>query len=387
MERYELVIVGGGLASARAIKSYREAGGGGRIALVSADASLPYHRPPLSKRFLRGESEAADALVEQEPFYAEHGVEARLGAEAAGVDTGARAVELATGERLGYGKLLLATGARPRRLDVPGADLPSVFSLRTLADAARLREAARSASRAVVVGAGFIGCEVAASLRHLGLDVTLVHRGAGLFEQLRAPELSAQLTELYRQRGVELVLRDEVAEFRAGSVETRAGRSLPADIAVVGVGVSPSVELLAGSGVELGDGVVVDERYRTSAPDVYAAGDVACFQDPVFGRRRRVEHWSNANYQGAEVGKLLAGAQGGYDVVSSFFTELFGTVLRVFGDTSAFDELVLDGSLDEGRLLGTYLANGRMVGAVLTGQDEETESRLKEAIRAGARPV
>jgi NADPH-dependent 2,4-dienoyl-CoA reductase/sulfur reductase-like enzyme len=385
MESFELVIVGGGLASARAIKAYREVGGGGRIALVSKDGSVPYHRPPLSKRYLRGETDREGTLVEPEAFYAENDVELLLGRAATRVLPGERRVETDAGEQFAYEKLLLATGAWPRTLNVPGADLPRTFTLRTLEDSTRIREAAATASRAVSVGGSFIGMETAASLRALGLEVTVVELAESLFPILAAPELSRQLAELYRGHGVKLALGDSVSAFRGDgrvrTVATQSGRAIEADLVVVGVGVVPQTDFLAGSGVEVDNGIVVDERFRTNVPGIWAAGDVARFHDPVFGRRRRIEHWSNANYQGTEVGKALAGLDARYDSVSTFFTEVFGHTIKVFGDTSQADDRTFEGSLADGRLLGLYLERGRIAGAVLSGQDEETEERLKRAIR------
>ena len=389
MSKLELVIVGGGLASARAVKAYREAGGAGRIALVSRDSSVPYHRPPLSKRYLRGETDREGTLVEPESFYADQDVELWLERTAERVLPGERRVELDGGESLTYERLLLAPGAWPRMLDVPGADLDGVFTLRTLEDSTRIREAAGSAQRAVAVGGSFIGMETAASLRVLGLQVTLVELAETLFPILDAPELSHGLADLYRERGVELVLGDSVAAFRGEgrleAVETKAGTSIPADLAVVGIGVVPQTAFLEGSGIELDDGIVVDERFRTSAPSVWAAGDAARFHDPVFGRSRRIEHWSNANYQGTEVGKALAGEDARYDSVSTFFTEVFGFTIKVFGDTSEADRRTFGGSLAEGKVLGLYFEQEGLVGAVLSGQDEETEERLKSVIRERGR--
>ena len=388
MQTFELVIVGGGLASARAIKAYREAGGSGRIALVSKDSSVPYHRPPLSKRYLRGETDRDGTFVEPESFYAEHDVELLLERAATRVQPGERRVELDGGETLGYGKLLIATGSSPRLLNVPGAELRGIFTLRTLEDSTRIREAAAAGARAVSVGGSFIGMETAASLRALGLDVTVVELADSLFPILNAPELSRQLAELYREQGVDLVLGDSVAAFRGETrvqaVETQSRRTIEADLAVVGIGVVPQTDFLAGSGVEVDNGIVVDERFRTSVPGIWAAGDVARFPDPVFGRSRRIEHWSNANYQGAEVGKALAGVDTKYDSVSTFFTEVFGATIKVFGDTSRADDRTFEGSLVEEKLLGLYLEQGRVAGAVLSGQDAETEERLKQLIREGA---
>ena len=382
MKQFELVIVGGGLASARAIKAYREAGGEGRIALLSKDSVPPYHRPPLSKGYLRGETVEAP-FVEGESFYVDNDVDVLLGTSVSDLSVGTRTLTTEHGGRYGYEQLLIAAGARPRHLKVPGADLDGVFALRSLADSGAIRDAARDANSAVVVGGGFIGMEVAASLRQLGLEVTLVHKGSGLFDQLGSRELSVQLASLYLEHGVDLLLEQEVAAFagdgRLANVETKGGVRVRADLAVVGVGVVPNVEFLAGSGLALDNGVVVNSRFETSAPGVYAVGDVASFFDPLFERRRRLEHWSNAHYQGAEVGRILAGEDGGYDTVSSFFSEVFGTSIKVFGDTAHAVQLSADGSLESG-FLATYGEGDRLVGAIAVGQSEEREGLVKELI-------
>src|SRR5438552_879818 len=386
MSTSPIVIVGGGLATAQVVKAYREAGGTDPIRIFSADVDPPYHRPPLSKRYLRGEIERDGTFVQPESFYAEQDAELRLGTVVRSVAGGA--VELADGERVEYGRLVLASGATPRRLPVPGMDLDGVFTLRTLSDSTAIRERAREARRAVVVGTGFIGLEVTASLRTLGVDVTIVDIGTEMFPAAEAPPLSAYLADLYRERGVELLLGDGIAELRGDGrvqgVRTTSGEERDADLVVVGIGVVPDTEFLESSGLELFDGVVVNERFEASHRGVYAVGDVARFHDPVFGRPRRIEHWSNANYQGGELGRILAGTEGGYDMVSSFFTELFGTTFKVFGDTAGHEELVMRGDFHDGSAIGFYLRDGKIVATVLTGQDDETETHLKELIRAHA---
>jgi NADPH-dependent 2,4-dienoyl-CoA reductase/sulfur reductase-like enzyme len=381
MKKFELVIAGGGLAAARAIKSYRECGGEGRIALLAGETVLPYHRPALSKRYLRGEVGAP--FAEDETFYREHDVDVLLGTPVTAVDPGARSVTTDVGD-LRYEQLLIATGATPRRLDVPGFDLPGVHALRTIHDSDRIRAAAHAAGKAVVVGGGFIGMEVAASLRRLGLDVTLIHRGEGLFDQFGSEELSDELASLYRERGVDLLLEEEVAGFGGGErleyVETKSGTFVEAQLAVVGVGVVPNVDFLATSGLALENGVLVNRRFETSAASVYAVGDVANFYDPLYGYQRRIEHWSNANYQGTEVGKILATKAGSYDTVSSFFSEVFGTTIKVFGDVSRFDALTMDGSLGSGALLASYGRDDRLVGALAIGQSDELEALVKDLI-------
>jgi NADPH-dependent 2,4-dienoyl-CoA reductase/sulfur reductase-like enzyme len=213
--------------------------------------------------------------------------------------------------------------------------------------------------------------------------VALIHLGSGLFDQLGSRELSGQLASLYSERGIELLLQEEVAAFGGdGSmayVQTKSGAPVQADLAVVGVGVVPSVDLLAGSGLKLENGVIVNARFETSAPGVYAVGDVANFFDPLYERRRRIEHWSNANYQGTEVGRILAGHRGGYDTVSSFFSEVFGTTIKVFGDTSHATQLSAEGSLEEG-FLASYADRGRLVGTISVGQSDELETLVKDLI-------
>jgi 3-phenylpropionate/trans-cinnamate dioxygenase ferredoxin reductase subunit len=357
--RYDLIVVGGGLASAKAVEAYREHGGDGTVLLLSADRYPPYHRPPLSKRLLRSEQEPDEAFVQPESWYAEQRIDLRLGTRVRALDLTRRAVQVEP-EDVGFEQLLIATGASPRPLD-------GALTLRTIDDSLAIREAARGAGRATVIGTGFIGLEVAASLRALDVEVRLATGGRALFGAFGSGDFSAYLDGLYREQGVEVV-----DEAPTGS-----------DPLIAGIGVAPVIDWLEGSGLDLDDGVVVDERFRTSAEGVYAVGDVARFFDPIFGHARRIEHWSNANYQGAEVGKILAGASGGYDTVSSFFTELFGKSFRVFGELRGDTEL--EGSFDSGRAIVRYRDGGKLVGALVTGLEDDEIDELKTAIRDQAR--
>jgi NADPH-dependent 2,4-dienoyl-CoA reductase/sulfur reductase-like enzyme len=381
-----IAIVGGGLAAARVVQAYREAGGKDPITLVSNDEWPPYSRPPLSKGFLRGESEAEDALVQAAEDYERAGVDLRLVTTAESIGLEDRRLRLTGGEVVPWSRLVIATGARPRKLPVRGADLPGVHVYRTIADAKAVRTAAGSAERALVIGGGFIGMETAASLRRRGLEVTQVDRSPRLFAALGVPEVSASLERLYRERGVEVVLEEGIAEFRgngtlSGAV-TQGGRTIEADLAVVGIGVDLHTELLEGTGIALDDGVMVDERFETSVPNVYAVGDVARFHDPIYGHARRIEHWSNADHQGRQLGRLLAGEDAPYDHVAYFFTELFGTKIGVLGDPDGgFDEVVVRGSLDDGKVIAFYLRRGRLVAALVSGQDDETRAALNELLR------
>ena len=347
-----IAIVGAGLAAAKCVESYREQGGEDEIVVWSQDPYGPYHRPPLSKRLLRGESEAADALVHPREWYAEHGVDLRLGVSVLSLDD----VRADT--------LVIATGARPRVLG-------DALALRTLDDSLELRRRAETARTAVVVGGGFIGCEVTASLTLLGVQVTQVVREPMVFAPLQAPPLSAALHETYRAHGVDLWLEaTEIPE---------------AELLVAGIGVEPNVELARAAGLEVRSGVVVDERFSTGRPGLYAIGDVAEFFDPVFRRHRRIEHWSNAAYHGTTLGRILAGdADARYDIVSAFFSEEFGRSFRLFGDPLGHDDTRLDGDFGEGDAVLRFLKQGATVGAVVAGQDEDTENALKDEIRVGA---
>lgn len=345
-------IVGGGLAAAKLVEAYRESGGADEITIWSQDPHGPYHRPPLSKKVLRGEASPEDGLVHPHGWYAENGVDLRLGETVSSLDD------------LTADTIVLATGARPRQLE-------GTLALRTYDDAAGLRARAEGARTAVVIGGGFIGCEVAASLTVAGLEVTQIVRDPMVFAPLQAPPLSEALHDLYRAHGVDL---------RLGEAEVPDG----ADLNVAGIGVVPNVELAAAAGLEVRNGIVVDERFETARPGVYAIGDVAEFFDPLYGRHRRIEHWSNSAYHGTTLGKILAGEDARYDTVSSFFSEQFGQVFKAFGDALGHDGTALEGDFRSGSAVLRFVRGTDVVAAVLKGQDEDAESSLKDEIRAGA---
>ena len=348
-------IVGGGLSAAKLVESYRDGGGTGEIVLWSSDPHGPYHRPPLSKRLLRGESAPDDALVHPIEWYAEQGVDVRLGESVSSLD------------ELRADQIVIATGARPRHLG-------SALVLRTIDDSLELRRRAESARTATVIGGGFIGCEVTASLTQLGLQVTQVVREPMVFATLEAPPLSEALHDTYRAHGVDLRL--EASDIPS------------ADLVVAGIGVDPNVEIGRDAGLDVRSGIVVDERFQTSRPGVYAIGDVAEFFDPLYRRHRRIEHWSNAAYHGTTLGRILAGdLEARYDIVSAFFSEEFGRSFRLFGDSTGHDSLRLEGDFHEDDAVLRFLNGRSTIAAVLMGQDEETEKALKDEIRAGAAAV
>lgn len=337
-----IAVVGGGLAAAKLVEGYRAAGGGDDVVIWSADPRGPYHRPGLSKRVLRGEAEPESVLIDVQ------GAELRF----------EQLDALPRGDTV-----VLATGARPQQL-------PGALVLRTLDDSLELRRRAEQAERAVVVGGGFIGCEVTASLTQLGVQVTQVVREPLLFATLECPPLSEALHERFRAHGVDLRL--EASE-------------LPdAALLVAGIGVAPNVELARAAGLEVRNGVVVDDRFRTSRDGIYAIGDVAEFYDPVYRRHRRIEHWSNAAYHGTTLGRILAGEDARYDTVSSFFSESFGLAFTFFGDPLGHDATSLEGDFAGDRAVFRFLRGGGTIAAVSLGLDEDAKSALRDEIRAGA---
>lgn len=382
-----IVVIGASTAGGSAVATLRREGYQGPLVLVGDEPHPPYQRPPLSKGYLQGEHALERLLLRPEGFYGEHDVDLRLGVRATRLDTERRRVSLDDGEELAYAQLLLATGGRNRRPAIPGIDLPGVHDLRTVADADAIRAALPTARHAVVVGLGFIGCEVAASLRTAGLDVTAVEpQPTPLYASL-GPEIGGAVADLHRERGVELLLGDAVAGFegdgRLEAVATRAGRRLPADLAVVGLGLEPATELAHGTEIRTDDGILVDDRCRTDAPGVYAAGDVARQVHPRSGRRVRVEHWQNAQLQGAAVARTMLGADEPYDEPHWFWSDQYELTLQSVGEPPPQAREVRRGSVAERSFSWFYLDEGRLVAAVGLGRPREIAlaSRL---VKAGA---
>lgn len=367
MGRSRIVIVGGSLAGATAAATLRGDGFDGEIELIGAETRLPYNRPPLSKGYLRGQDRFEDQLVKPAGYYAEQRIDLRLGARATAIDASRRFVELEGGERVGYDRLLVATGGRNRVLSVPGADLAGIFQLRTVEDCDRIRAAAVRGRRGVVVGLGFIGCEVSASLRQLGLDVAAVEGARAPLARVLGEEVGQVLAGIHREKGVTLVLEDSVAAFEgAGRVErvrTGKGRVLECDMVVAGIGIVPNAELLASAGAGVENGVLVDERCRTSLPDVFAAGDVTDHRHPIFGRVR-VEHWNNGYQQGRAAARSLLGGEQPYDYIHSFWSDQYEHSLQYVGFAAGWDRLVFRGRPERRAFLGFYLKDGIVRAAV-----------------------
>jgi len=385
MQPQRIAIVGGGLAGATAAVSLRERGFDGQIQIVCAEPHLPYNRPPLSKGYLRGEERFADQFVKPAEFYAEQRIDVMVGARATAIDSVRKTLALDHGGPLPYDRLLIATGGRNRTPSFPGAHLDGVLQLRTVDDCDRIREAARHARRAVLIGLGFIGCEVAASLRQLGLEVTAIDGQRAPLARVIGAEVGGVLADIHRDKGVRLLLEDSVASIegngRVERVRSRKGQLIDCDFVVAGIGISPNSELLAAAGASVDNGVLVDGRCRTSLPDVYAAGDVANHLHPLFGRLR-VEHWNNGLQQGRAAAGAMLGGEEPYDYLHSFWSDQYEHVIEYVGFASSWDRLVFRGRPDERKFLGFYLKDGVVCAAVGVDrggdpEDPQSDGELK----------
>jgi 3-phenylpropionate/trans-cinnamate dioxygenase ferredoxin reductase component len=380
------VIVGGGLTGGTAAVTLRREGFEGSLTLIGAERHLPYERPPLSKTFLRGETSFEEALVQPDAYYRDHDVQLLLGSTAEAIDPDARIVRLAGGEEVPYDRLLIATGARNRRFPIRGVDLEGVHTLRTVEQSEGIRDEISPGRRAVVVGMGFIGSEVAASLRQQGVEVSTVDGGAVPLERVLGEQVGAVLADIHRDQGVEMVFRDRLTAIegsgRAERVLTAGGRALDCDFAILGLGVEPVTDLAAAAGIEVDNGVVVDERCRTNRPGVYAAGDVANHYHPVFHRRVRTEHWHNARRQGRAAALSMLDRGGPYDEIHWFWSDQYEHNLQYAGFHTEWDDILIRGSLEKRSFAAFYLKGGVVQAVVALDRGREV-MRSMPLIRAG----
>jgi 3-phenylpropionate/trans-cinnamate dioxygenase ferredoxin reductase subunit len=361
------VIVGGGMAGAIAAQTLREEAFDGKITMLAQEPNAPYERPPLSKDYLQSKAERDSIFVHPEPWYAEHAVELSLGSAVTSLDPASGTVTTATGERLSYDKLLLATGSKPRHLDVPGADLDGVYYLRNVEDSDRLKIKFAESKRVVIIGAGWIGLETAAAARAAGLDVTLLVSGDLPLEHVLGPEVAPIFDELHRSHGVDLRYRTTAVELtgRHGAVtgvRLSDSTKIDANMIIVGVGVAPRTELAAAAGLKIDNGIVVDEHLRTSDPDIFAAGDIAQTYNPRLGRHIRVEHWANARRQGAVAAKAMLD-QDAVDVRPSyFFTDQYDLSMEYTGDMgpTGYDRVIFRRHADSNEMIVFWLYEQRI---------------------------
>jgi 3-phenylpropionate/trans-cinnamate dioxygenase ferredoxin reductase subunit len=382
------VIVGASLAGGGAAATLRQEGFDGRVILIGAEPQPPYERPPLSKEYLRGESSFEQTLVQSSDFYGENGIETRFGVRASRVDPAKKVIELDGEEGVAYDKLLVATGGRNRRFPVPGLDLEGVYDLRTMADCERIRAEIGPGRKAVVVGMGFIGLEVAASLRQSGVNVVVVDRNKVPLRRVLGEEVGQVIEVIHRDHEATLIFEDTVAAFegadRVERVVTQGGRRIECDFVVVGLGVEPVTELLADTGAEIDNGIAVDEFCRTGVEGIYAAGDVANHYHPVFERRIRVEHWQNALNQGPAAARNMLGKDEPYDDIPWFWSDQYDFNLQYTGFHTEWDELIVRGSMEERNFVAFYRKDERVLAAVAVnrGKDLRRSMRLIKAQRA-----
>src|SRR6266487_372541 len=390
-----IVIVGGGMAGGSAAVTLREEGFRGRVTVIGSEPGVPFGRPPLSKTYLRSEEDLAGWYVRPASWYEDHDVDHLVGSGVAVIDTAAHTVFFSSGiagsgQELPYQKVLIATGGQNRRLELPGAGLPGLHYLRTVADCDAVKAEAVAGRRAVVVGMSFIGSEVAASLTQLGVHVTAILPGRYPLERVLGGEIGALFGAMHRAKGVEVLAGDQVADFegtdRLEAVTTTSGVRVACDFAVAGVGIEPVVPAAAGPSIARDNGVVVDELCRASAPDVYAAGDVANHLHPVFGRVR-VEHYNNAEKQGAAAARSMLGADAPYDYIHSFWSDQYEHKLEYVGHATKWDEFVVRGSLRERSLVGFYLVNGQVRAAAGLDRGGDPELDRDSEMAAAARLV
>jgi 3-phenylpropionate/trans-cinnamate dioxygenase ferredoxin reductase subunit len=378
------VIVGASLSGAKAAEALRVEGFDGRLILIGAETDRPYERPPLSKDFLRGEADGKP-YVHEADFYEQHEIELRTSTIVRDLDPSNNEIELEGGERLAYDKLLLATGAEPRRLPIEGAELEGVHYLRTLADSEALGRELGDDRRVIVVGSGWIGSEVAASARQRGSEVTLIERGSVPLERVLGPELGSIYAEIHRDHGVELLPGTTLEAFegdgRIERVRTGDGRAIGADLVVVGIGVVPRIELAQRAGLKTENGILVDAHLRTSHGNLFAAGDVANAEHPFYGRRIRVEHWDNAINQGEAAARSMLGSREPYKRIPYFFSDQYEVGMEYVGHATEWDEVVYRGDVAAREFIAFWLKDERLV-AGMNVNVWDVSDQLRELIRS-----
>lgn len=359
MRSTRYLLIGGGLASNQAAKQLRERDPQSTITLVGEESTVPYDRPPLSKEFLRGGKPLNELFFDTEQYYHDHRIDLMLGVAVQRVNLSNKTATLTNGEAIAFDKALIATGGRPILLKIPGSSMPGVYYLRTLNDSSAIAAQAGQGKRAVIIGAGFIGMEIAASLTHLGVQVTVIEAQTHIWPRFADASLAGFFQDYCNQKGVTFSTNERVVEIRGNerpsSVTTQSGKELPCDFVCIGVGIVPNVEIAKDSGLKVDNGIVVNEYLQSSHPDIYAAGDVANYIDPIFGKRRRVEHWGHAEYCGQLAGQNMAGVNNKYDLLTYVWSDIFDLHLEFAGDESEYDQVLLRGRFQDKSFTLLYL--------------------------------
>ena len=382
MDSTKYLLIGGGLASSQAAKQLRQLDPQGAVTLVAEEPHVPYDRPPLSKDFLRGDKTKDELFFDAPAFFQAQRITLLLGTMVTKLDPATKTAWLSDGRSLRFEKALIATGGRPVHLKLPGADLPGVHYLRTLDDAASLAADAVTGSRAVVIGAGFIGLEVAASLTQRGVAVTVIETGPHIWPRFADEALARVIEQHCTAKGVTFRTGESVTEIRRSdrsfSVRVKSGATLPCDFLCIGVGIVPNVELAQQAGLTVENGIVVNEYLQSSHPDIYAAGDVARYVDPLFGKHRRVEHWGHAEYSGQLAARNMAEASQPYDLLTYVWSDIFDLHLEFAGDEQEHDQILLRGKLKDLSCFVLYLKDHRLTAYfAINANDKELPSLQK----------
>lgn len=372
----DFLLIGGGIASAQCAAELRKRGAEGSIVIVGREPDPPYERPPLSKEYLRGDSERADAHVHEPDWYEENDVELITGRSVMALDTENRVAKLQGKEEIGFDKALIATGAMVNILRVEGAQLKGIHYLRAFGNSDTIREDIADAERVALIGGSYIGCEVAASLTELGKQCSIVMLEEAPLARVFGPEVGSYFAKLLTDRGIELHPEEKLASFggeeRVESLRTESGLEIPCDAVVIGAGVRPDTMLAERAGLEVDDGIVCDAGLETSVPGIFAAGDCCSFMSEPLGKRLRVEHWDVAFQQGRHAARGMLGDKRPYDVIPYFFSDLSDWAsLEYVGSSSDPDEVVIRGSLEDGAFTAFYVAGGKVEGALSVGRSED----------------
>ncbi len=379
------VIVGASLAGAKAAEELRRAGFGGRIVLIGEEAVRPYERPPLSKAYLQGAAGFDKAAVHDESWYTDHDVDLLVSTAVISIDTGTATVALSTGESVRYDRLLIATGCSPRKLSVPGSDLPGVHYLRTIEDSDAIRQAIAANGHIVIIGAGWIGTEVAASARLAGAEVDLVDMASSPLEASLGPEIAAVYRDIHLEHSVRMHMNTTVEAIRgAGVVEEvvlAGGNTVPAAAVVIGVGAAPRAELALAAGIEVEDGIATDQFMETSVPGVYAAGDVACTYYPFYGTRIRLEHWDAAINQGKAAARSMLGEQEPYDRIPYLYSDQYDVGMEYTGYARTWDRVVVRGDASSREFIAFWIKDGR-VAAGMNVNIWDVADRIESLVRS-----
>lgn len=378
-----IVIIGGGAAGLACAQELRRLGFAGKLTILSADADPPCDRPNLSKDYLGGDMPEEWLWLRGEDWYRENKIDLRLSTEVTGIDATARTIRCASGEERPYDRLLIATGAEPNRLTVPGFDRENVFTLRTVADARAIADRAKPGARAVIIGASFIALEAAAALRHRGVEVDIVSVEEVPLDRVFGTEIGKQLQALHERNGVRFHLSSVVTGFDGEAVRLADGKTVEGDFVLVGIGVRPRTGVAESAGAAVDNGAIVDAFLETTVPGVYAAGDIAAYPEPMSGERARIEHWVVAERQGQVAAANMLGARKLFDSAPFFWTEQFGTAIRYVGRGSGWDAVTVEGDVESGSLAARYFIEGGHCATATVGRDRENlEDELSLEARA-----